>query len=204
MSTISGENAYSYVGTPVGNLDLWYIISDLQVNPNATEVIFIDVLTNKIRKIDFLSSNLLQFELQEKSSPPKKNLSLSNLLNQKKEKASISTIAGSGYTGSQNGNPLVASFNYASSIAIDWIISPNIIYVSDTGNNCTRKINQTSSIVSTFAGNCSANGYQDGPLLSALFSMPFSIRYLSTSFGTKLLVVDSGNSVIRMIDITSG
>ena len=123
----------------------------------------------------------------------------------KNNKDSISTIAGSGNIGDQNGNFLSASFNFPYSIAIDWLNSPDIIYVMDSRNNCIRRINQTSSLVSTFAGNCSSSyGYQNGPLLSALFHAPKSIRYLSSSSGNKLLIADSGNSVIRMIDIPLG
>ena len=122
----------------------------------------------------------------------------------KKYKDSISTIAGSGNAGNQNGNFLSASFNSPYSITIDWINSPEIIYVADSYNNCIRKINQTSSLVSTFAGNCSFAGYQNGPLLSALFYNPNSIRYLSSSSGTKLLIADDWNNAIRMIDISLG
>ena len=121
----------------------------------------------------------------------------------KKYKDSISTIAGIESNGNQNGNFLIASFNFPTSIVIDWLNSPEIIYVADS-LKCIRKINQTSSLVSTFAGNCSLPGYQDGPLLSALFYGPNSIRYLSSSSGTKLLIADSGNNVIRMIDISLG
>ena len=106
--------------------------------------------------------------------------------------------------GSQNGYIFSASFNQPESIAIDWINSPEIIYVSDSGNNCIRQINQTSSMVSTSAGKCSSSGFQDGPLLSALFDGPYSIRFLSTSSGTKLMVADYVNCVIRMIDFVTG
>ena len=53
MSTIAGENAYSFVGSPIGNLDLWYQISDIQINPNGTQIIFSDSPANKIRRSDF-------------------------------------------------------------------------------------------------------------------------------------------------------
>ena len=117
---------------------------------------------------------------------------------------SISTIAGNGNKGNQDGNVLVASFDSPYTIAVDWNNSPEIVYVADTGNSCIRKINQTSSIVSTFSGACSSSGYLNGSLLSALYFLPKSIRYLSSFPGSRLLVADSGNNVIRMIDITSG
>ena len=55
LSTIAGENKYSYVGSPIGSLDLWDSITDLQINPNGTEFIFSDQ-TSKIREINFVSS----------------------------------------------------------------------------------------------------------------------------------------------------
>ena len=200
MSTIAGEDQYSFVGSPIGNLNLWNQISDLQINPNGTQIIFSDSSTNKIRKIDF-STGLCSILINPLSIQWNKNnneIILFSYLD------SISTIAGSGNAGSQNGNVLRASFYRPSSIAIDWINSPDIIYVVDFYNKCIRKINQTSSFVSTFAGICSFSGYQNGPLLSALFSNPKSIRYLSSSSGTNLLAADSGNNVIRMIDISQG
>ena len=107
-------------------------------------------------------------------------------------------------TGNQNGFAFTASFNQPYSIAIDWINAPEIIYVADFNNDCIRQINQTSSMVSTFAGNCSNYGYQDGPLLSALFNGPNSIRFLSTSSGTKLMVADYLNYLIRVVDFFTG
>ena len=106
--------------------------------------------------------------------------------------------------GNQEGNALTSSFNSPYDIAIDWINSPEIIYVADYGNNCIKQINQTSSIVSVLAGNCSISGYQDGALLSSLFNGPNSLQFLSTSSGTKILIADYSNIVIRMIDIVSG
>ena len=53
LSTIAGENAYSFVGSPMGNLDLWGQITDIQINPNGAQIIFSDYYAYKIRKIDF-------------------------------------------------------------------------------------------------------------------------------------------------------
>ena len=81
MGTIAGENDFSYVGSPIGNFDLWNHISDVQVNPSGNQIIFSDQSTNKIRKIDF------------SSGPPPKQTSISfalkkksNLFHQKKKK----------------------------------------------------------------------------------------------------------------------
>ena len=56
LGTIAGENAASYVGSPIGNLDLWSFLTDLQVSPDGTRFIFSDNAENKIRKIDFSTS----------------------------------------------------------------------------------------------------------------------------------------------------
>ena len=99
---------------------------------------------------------------------------------------------------------MLASFYGANAIAIDWVNSPDIIYIADLANCCIRKFNQTSNLVSTFGGSCANPGYKDGPVTSSLFYWPRSIRYLSSSSGTKLLVADANTNSIRMIDIPLG
>ena len=165
----------------------------MQINPSGTELIFSE--TNKVRKLDF-ATGLYFYWFVFRSRPIE---TIKKLIDY------VSTIAGSVYGGFQNGNALSATFYLIDSIAIDWNNSPDIIFVSDWGNNCIRMINQTSSIVSTYTGICDRSfGYKDGPLPSALFASPYSIRYLSSSLGTILLVADYSNNAIRMINITSG
>ena len=204
MGIISGENKYSFIGSPIGALDLWQQISDIQISPDGNVLIFSDKYQEKIRKIDLIQSKRsIQIKFISPPSSSNNHLTL-NSPSPTPKKDSISTIAGSGYTGSQNGNVLEATFSAPSSLAIDWINSPDIIYVADYNNFCIRKINQTSSIVSTFAGSPGGIGYQNGPLASAKFQYPTTIRYLSSSSGTKLLVVDNHNYAIRLIDISLG
>ena len=50
----------------------------------------------------------------------------------------ISTIAGTGSTGAQNGNGASASFNYPTDLAVTG--NGSTIYVTDTGNQSIRKI----------------------------------------------------------------
>lgn len=63
----------------------------------------------------------------------------------------INTIAGIGaigYTG-DGGMASAATFYYPSGIAVDTSLN---IYVVDRGNNCVRKINSSTGIMSTIAG----------------------------------------------------
>lgn len=70
---------------------------------------------------------------------------------------------------------------------------------SSTGEN--RIVRVTSSgVVSTLAGSASAGGYQDGPAASALFKSPAGLW----NDGSKILIVDTGNYVIRALSLADG
>jgi sugar lactone lactonase YvrE len=73
-----------------------------------------------------------------------------------------------GYT---DGESYFATFNTPYGIAID---SNNNLYISDTGNNCIRKISPTDNIVVTVAGDLAGQvaGLQDGVGSTARFSSP--------------------------------
>lgn len=73
------------------------------------------------------------------------------------------------------------------------------VYVADSGNHAIRKIN-SSGMVTTIAGNGSI-GNQDGIGTQATFNSPQGIAY--DSIGNRLFVADSGNHVIRMIDLST-
>ena len=62
--------------------------------------------------------------------------------------ATVSTFAGTGNPGSDNGFGTTASFNLPLAIAVD---APGNVYVADLGNNLIRKIN-LNGIVTTLAG----------------------------------------------------
>ncbi len=119
----------------------------------------------------------------------------------------VSTIAGSGATGSADGIGTVASFYNPTGVAVD---SSSNIYVADTYNNKIRKImpstigstNSTGAasttagfIVTTLAGSGTA-GSADGTGTAASFNFPFGIALDSSG---NLYVADYGNSKIRMI-----
>jgi len=113
----------------------------------------------------------------------------------------VTTYAGVVYSGSStltyvDGAVASARFNYPSALAID---NFGNIYVSDTKNNCIRKINVSSGTVSLLAGSSTQlSGNIDSVGQYASFSYPSGLCWYSS---TELLVADLGNSKIRKVNI---
>lgn len=89
--------------------------------------------------------------------------------------------------------PCDARFRYPSGIAVD---SGGVVYVADTANHVIRRI-APDGVVSTFAGHAGDPGSTDGIGSTARFENPTGIAIYPD--GT-LLVADSGNYAIRLID----
>jgi hypothetical protein len=122
------------------------------------------------------------------------NLYISDFLNNTIRKIVIATgvvttLAGSGSTGSTDGNGTAASFHYPSGITTDG----TSLYVTDVINNTIRKIVIVTGDVTTLAG--SSLGVQDGTGTSAGFFQPRGI----TTDGFELFVTDTQNNIIRKI-----
>ena len=103
----------------------------------------------------------------------------------------VTTVAGTGSTGSANGTGTSASFNYPQGITTDG----TNLYVADTSNHLIRKIVISTGVVTTVAGTGS-NGSANGTGTSASFYLPYGI----TTDGTNLYVADYGNNLIRKIE----
>lgn len=122
----------------------------------------------------------------------------------------VTTIAGTGTSGGANGLGNVATFNHPAGVVVD---SQYNIYVSENGGNRIRKLSYsygdaslaTSYSVTTLAGTGTA-GSVDGPSLGASFNSPYQIALLGNSVasGSVLVVADSGNNKIRMVDLVDG
>ncbi len=106
------------------------------------------------------------------------------------EGGQVTTVAGSGQQGADDGDALTAQFNYPTAIAAD---SAGALYVADSSNDLIRKIE--SGQVTTIAGD-GIKGSLDGAALSAQFNFPRGIAVE----GTTIYVADSGNHRIRVID----
>lgn len=108
----------------------------------------------------------------------------------------VTTLAGSGATGTTDGTGTAATFNQPVGITTD---NTNL-YVSELGSNNIRKIVISSGAVTLLAGSGTA-GNVDASGPAASFSMPYDLAYDSN--GSVLYVADSSNNKIRQIDIAS-
>lgn len=105
--------------------------------------------------------------------------------------ASVTTLAGSGTVGKQDGTGSAAGFDQPYGIAVD---ASGNLYVADSGNSLIRKIT-AGGAVSTVAGNGNA-GYLDGNGTATSFSAPHGI---TVDGAGNLYVADTANAVIRKI-----
>ncbi|HKV42967.1 MAG TPA: BPSL0067 family protein [Blastocatellia bacterium] len=103
--------------------------------------------------------------------------------------ANVRTIGGNGIPGSSD-SP--SEFSLPSGIAFD--NGSSTVYVADTGNQRIRTIVGTTA--GTYVG--SNDGFEDGPLASALFAQP---RGVATDGDGHLLVTDASSNVIRVVDL---
>ena len=104
----------------------------------------------------------------------------------------VTTVAGTGSSGSANGTGTSASFYYPRGITRDG----TNLYVADYNNHLIRKIVISTGVVTTLAGTGSS-GSANGTGTSASFYSPEAI----TRDGTNLYVADTNNHLIRKIVI---
>ena len=103
----------------------------------------------------------------------------------------VTTLAGTGSSGSANGTGTSASFDEPRGITTDG----TNLYVSDYSNQLIRQIVISTGVVTTVAGTGS-RGSANGTGTSASFNEPRGI----TTDGTNLYVTDYGNHLIRKIE----
>ncbi|HET7000916.1 MAG TPA: IPT/TIG domain-containing protein [Puia sp.] len=103
----------------------------------------------------------------------------------------VTTVAGSGATGSADGTGAAASFNGAWGIGID---ANDNLYVCDVQNYKIRKVTPA-GVVTTFAGDGTI-GVTDGPALSARFN---GAQGIVQDKSGNFYVTDGGSNKIRMI-----
>ncbi len=105
----------------------------------------------------------------------------------------VTTFAGTGVAGFADGALAAAKFLYPAGVAVD---AADNVYVADAGNQRIRKITVATGMVTTLAGTGVA-GFNDGAAASAQFSSP---QALAVSAAGSVLVADTGNHCIRVID----
>ena len=106
----------------------------------------------------------------------------------------VTTYAGTGRQGLNNGPAAQATFNTPYQLAID---PTGNLYVADVSNNQIREISKP-GIVTTFAGSGNAGG-TDGPAATAEFNNPIGVALDPSG---NMYIADRGNGSIRKIDIS--
>ena len=109
----------------------------------------------------------------------------------------VTTLAGTGNSGSNDGPGKSATFSCPNSVAVD---DSGNVYVADTANSKIRKIDQM-GVVTTVAGTGST-GAADGKGQNASFYYPAAIAldgdgnlYIADSFNNKVRKIDSNGNV---------
>jgi hypothetical protein len=105
----------------------------------------------------------------------------------------LTTIAGTGAAGYLDAKPNQAMFNRPAGIAYDQ--QADVLYISDNGNHCIRKLDLGAGVVTTFAGFPQA-GFNDATGQQAQFNLPVG---LAIDQQGNLFVGDLGNHRLRRI-----
>lgn len=109
----------------------------------------------------------------------------------------ITTVAGNGVSSFSGDGGLAtdAALSSPSSIAID---ATGNLYIADTGNNRIRKVDATTHVITTVAGNGSYGAAGDADIATnALLAFPTGI---AVDAAGNLLIADTGNNRIRSVD----
>jgi hypothetical protein len=113
-------------------------------------------------------------------------------------------VGDSGYTGN-GGSAIQATFYYAQGTATD---ASGNLYIADEGNNVIRKVNTTTGIITTVAGNgygagMVPGGYtgDGGPALDAELGGPFGV---AVDKAGNIYIADTYNSAIRKVTAATG
>lgn len=121
----------------------------------------------------------------------------------------VTTVAGNGVLGFADGKGSEARFHSPMGVAIG---QDGLLYVADTGNHAIRVIDEEGQVTTLNASSEriveivpgiieEAGDYLDGPLSEALFNEPYAIAVDDIG---NLYVSDSGNQLIRYIDLEAG
>ncbi len=114
----------------------------------------------------------------------------------------IMTVAGSGEAGhAGDGGPATkAAFNEPYGIAVD---HAGNIYVADRRNHCVRRIDRSSGVVTTFAGNGGAGfGGDGGPAARAGMVEPNGLAFDPDQ--RRLFIADVADHRVRVVDLALG
>eukprot|EP00947_MAST-08B_sp_MAST-8B-sp1_P004768 g4768.t1 len=124
---------------------------------------------------------------------------LEPIMNAAEEPGTVTTLAGSGEDGSEDGVGAAASFCCPTFVACT--LDGKQLFVSDWGSEKIREVNVADGAVTTLAGS-GEDGSEDGVGAAASFSSPRGLA-LSPD-GEQLFVSDSGSGKIRAVNVADG
>lgn len=111
----------------------------------------------------------------------------------------VSTLVGTlGTAGYADGTGTAALFREPLGLALS--NDARILYVADTGNHAIRAIDLATKEVTTLAGTPGFTGWGDGAGAAARFNLPSALAAAAST----LYVADTGNHIIRTIDLATG
>ena len=114
----------------------------------------------------------------------------------------ITTVAGNGFMsyGGDGGQATGAELNDPGGLAVD---AAGDIFIADSANSVIREVNHATGVISTIAGDGTA-GYagDSGQATAAELTYPTAVAV--DSAGKHLFIADTGNNVIREVDLTTG
>jgi len=111
----------------------------------------------------------------------------------------VTTLAGSpGVSGTSDSTESPALFNSPTDVIVD--AAGENLYIVDTDNHVIRRMRLSTGEVRTFAGYPGIPGTQDGTGWDARFNSPKR----GVRVGDKLYITDTGNHVIRQVDMVTG
>ena len=111
------------------------------------------------------------------------------------------TVAGNGVCGyAGNGGPATsAELDVPTGIAVD---SAGDLFIADSGNDCIREVNGTTGVITTVAGSGTYGYSGDGSAAtSAELNSPEGVAVDNAG---DLFIADTGNNVIREVDLATG
>jgi sugar lactone lactonase YvrE len=111
--------------------------------------------------------------------------------------STMTTVAGTGVTGADDGAADQARFNFPSGIAAD---GAGNLLIADTDNHAIRQIT-AAGVVSTIAGLSGTSGIADGVGATARFNYPTGITVDDTG---NLYIADTNNHTIRLAYFAAG
>jgi DNA-binding beta-propeller fold protein YncE len=130
------------------------------------------------------------------------DLYVADLLNRRIRKitlqnASVTTFAGNGTYGDEDGDGASAEFGSINGIAV---AKNGAVYVADADYNVIRAISTDGTLVTTIAGQAGQSGYSNNTALTSLFNKPMGLTFDNTG---NLIIVDQGNNVLRELTTSS-